>query len=115
MPSTARPAGPATAAHGVMRPRASSSRLVRRSEAHESPKGPVRGCYHWQLGRFRRRSMTIQRWVSVKRLIRLSSGVSRGVMAGGLAMALAGAVVATPAQAQGAAALRIAYVNYGEL
>ena len=51
----------------------------------------------------------------MKRLIRLSSGVSRGVMAGGLAMALAGAVVATPAQAQGAAALRIAYVNYGEL
>jgi outer membrane protein len=50
----------------------------------------------------------------VKRLIRLSSGVSRGVIAGGLAMALAGAVVATPAQAQGAA-LRIAYVNYGEL
>ncbi|HEV2442322.1 MAG TPA: OmpH family outer membrane protein [Steroidobacteraceae bacterium] len=50
----------------------------------------------------------------MKRLIRLSSGVSRGVIAGGLAMALAGAVVATPAQAQ-AAGLRIAYVNYGEL
>jgi outer membrane protein len=36
------------------------------------------------------------------------------VIAAGLAMALAGAVGATPAQAQGAG-LRIAYVNYGEL
>jgi outer membrane protein len=50
----------------------------------------------------------------VKRLIRLSSGVCRLVIAGGLATALAVAVVATPAQAQGAA-LRIAYVNYSEL
>lgn len=54
--------------------------------------------------------MTIQRWVSVKRLIRLSSGVSRLVIAGGLA--LAGTVGVAQAQA---ASLRIAYVNYGQL
>ncbi|MHB8814276.1 MAG: OmpH/Skp family outer membrane protein [Steroidobacteraceae bacterium] len=50
----------------------------------------------------------------MKRLIRLSSGVSTGVIAAALAMALGGAVLATPAQAQGAG-LRIAYVNYSEL
>jgi outer membrane protein len=50
----------------------------------------------------------------VKRLIRLSSGVRRGAIAGGLATLLAGAVVATPAQAQ-ATGLRVAYVNYSLL
>jgi outer membrane protein len=50
----------------------------------------------------------------VKRLIRLSSGVSRVAIAAGLAAALAGAVVATPAQAQ-SAGLRVAYVNYSLL
>ena len=54
------------------------------------------------------------RWVSVKRLIRLSSGVGRVVIAGALAAALAGTAGAPPAQAQ-AAGLRIAYVNYGQL
>ncbi|HEX4267825.1 MAG TPA: OmpH family outer membrane protein [Steroidobacteraceae bacterium] len=49
----------------------------------------------------------------MKRLIRLSSGVCRVVIAGGLATVLAVAAV-TPAQAQ-AAALRIAYVNYSQL
>jgi len=48
----------------------------------------------------------------VKCLIRLSSGVSKVVMAGGLAMALAGAGAAAPA---GTAGLRIAVVNYGVL
>jgi len=52
----------------------------------------------------------------VKRLIRLSSEVYRFAMAGGLAgfvaLALAGTLAATPAQAAG---LRIAVVNYGEL
>lgn len=50
----------------------------------------------------------------MKRLIRLSSGVCRVVIAGGLATVLAGAVVATPAQAQ-TAGLRVAYVNYSLL
>jgi outer membrane protein len=49
----------------------------------------------------------------VKRLIRLSSGVSRVAIAAGLATALAG-FVATPAQAQ-SAGLRVAYVNYSLL
>ena len=49
----------------------------------------------------------------MKRLIRLSSGVCRVVIAGGLATVLAAAAV-TPAEAQ-AAALRIAYVNYSLL
>ena len=48
----------------------------------------------------------------MKCLFRLSSGVGRVLMAGGLAMALAGAVAAAPADAAG---LRIAVVNYGEL
>ena len=52
----------------------------------------------------------------MKRLIRLSSEVYRFAMAGGLAgfvaLALAGTLAATPAQAAG---LRIAVVNYGEL
>lgn len=50
----------------------------------------------------------------MKRLIRLSSGVSRLVIVGGLATVLAGTVGVAPAQAQ-AAGLRIAYVNYGVL
>ena len=50
----------------------------------------------------------------MKRLIRLSSGVRRVVIAAGLATVLAGAGVATPARAQGAA-LRVAYVNYSLL
>ncbi len=50
----------------------------------------------------------------MKRLIRLSSGVGRVVITAGLATVLAGALVATPAQAQGAA-LRVAYVNYSLL
>lgn len=54
----------------------------------------------------------------MKRLIRLSSWVYRFAVAGGMAgvsaLALAGAVVAAPAQAQ-AAGLRIAVVNYGVL
>ena len=50
----------------------------------------------------------------MKRLIRLSSGVRRVAIAGGLAAALAAAVVATPAQAQ-TAGLRVAYVNYSLL
>jgi outer membrane protein len=50
----------------------------------------------------------------VKRLIRLSSGVCRVVIAGGLATALAGTVGVAPVQAQ-AAGLRIAYVNYSQL
>ncbi|MDE2451060.1 MAG: OmpH family outer membrane protein [Gammaproteobacteria bacterium] len=54
----------------------------------------------------------------MKRLIRLSSWVYRSAVAGGIAgvsaFALAGAVVAAPAQAQ-AAGLRIAVVNYGVL
>ena len=50
----------------------------------------------------------------MKRLIRLSSGVCRVLMAAGVATALAGTVGMAPAQAQ-AAGLRIAYVNYGEL
>jgi outer membrane protein len=49
----------------------------------------------------------------VKRLIRLSSGVGRVVVAGGLAAVLAG-FVAAPAQAQ-TAGLRVAYVNYSLL
>ena len=49
----------------------------------------------------------------MKRLIRLSSGVCRVAMVGGLATVLAGTVVA-PAQAQ-SAALRVAYVNYSLL
>ncbi|MFZ0497939.1 MAG: OmpH family outer membrane protein [Steroidobacteraceae bacterium] len=49
----------------------------------------------------------------MKRLIRLNFGVCRVAIAAGLAMALAGAVIA-PAQAQGAA-LRVAYVNYSQL
>ena len=48
----------------------------------------------------------------MKCLIRLSSGIGRVVLAGALAMALAGAVVAAPADAAG---LRIAVVNYGML
>lgn len=51
----------------------------------------------------------------MKRLIRLSSGVCRVAVAGGLAVVLAaGALAAAPAHAQ-AAGLRIAVVNYGEL
>ena len=49
----------------------------------------------------------------MKRLIRLSSGVSRVVVAGGLVAVLAG-LVAPPAQAQ-SAGLRVAYVNYSLL
>lgn len=48
----------------------------------------------------------------MKCLIRLSSGIGRVVLAGALAMALAGVVVAAPADAAG---LRIAVVNYGML
>ena len=50
----------------------------------------------------------------MKRLIRLSSGVCRSAIAGGLALALAGVVATAPAQAQ-AAGLRVAVVNYGQL
>ena len=50
----------------------------------------------------------------MKRLIRLSSGVRRVVIAGGLATALAGTAGVAPVQAQ-AAGLRIAYVNYSQL
>ena len=54
-----------------------------------------------------------QRWVSVKRLIRLSSSwVSRIALVGGLAAVWSVALAAVPAQAAG---LRIAVVNYGEL
>lgn len=48
----------------------------------------------------------------MKCLIRLSSGVRRVVVAGGLAMVLAGAAAAAQAQAAG---LRVAVVNYGQL
>jgi outer membrane protein len=56
----------------------------------------------------------IQRWVSVKRLIPLSSWVSRVApgIAIVLAVALAGTLAAVPARAAG---LRIAVVNYAEL
>ena len=50
----------------------------------------------------------------MKRLIRLSSGVSRVVLVGALATALAGTAGVVPAQAQ-AAGLRIAYINYSQL
>ena len=57
-------------------------------------------------------SQSTLRWVSVKRLIRLSSGVSRVVLVAALAVAGTGGMV--PAQAQ-AAGLRIAYINYSQL
>src|SRR6185437_13692673 len=56
----------------------------------------------------------ILRWVSVKRLIRMSSGGCRAALAGVvgvLAVSLAGAVAAAPA----AGGLKIAVVNYGVL
>lgn len=50
----------------------------------------------------------------MKRLIRLSSGFCRVVIAGTLATALAGTVGVAPVQAQ-TAGLRVAYVNYAQL
>ena len=51
----------------------------------------------------------------MKRLLRLSSWISRFALAAGIAGALAVAVVAAPARAQAAGGLRIAVVNYGVL